>query len=149
MPQYLVKPANSVLVVAEPLGIIEMKVGANATAAKMLPKRVVIYDAADGDVKESGDASAAALGVLLEAPDQTITTAYALADPCRVARVGGGCIVLCTFASAAAGCTPGQKIVPAADGKVKASAAAADVTLGIAMSTVAAGGPDADVMVAL
>jgi hypothetical protein len=146
MPQYLVKPTNSVLVQG-PHSIVEMKVGANATLAKMLPKRVVIYDAADGAVKEAGDASAAAIGVLMELPDQGIATAYiALGDPCRVVTKG---IVLCTFASAAAGCTPGQKIVAAADGKVKASAAAADVTLGKALTTVAAGGPDADVIVEL
>ena len=148
MPQYLVKPANSVLVQG-PHMIIEMKVGANATVAKMLPKRVVIYDAVDGAVKESGDASAAAIGVLMETPDGSLTAVPAVGDSCRVVLAGQGGIVLCTFASAAAGCTPGQKLVPAADGKVKASAAAADVTLGMAMSTVAAGGPDADVMVAL
>jgi hypothetical protein len=145
MPQYLVKPTNTVLVQGD-FKIVEMKVGANATAAKMLPKRVVIYDAVDGAVKEAGDASAAVIGVLMEAPDQSISTAYAVADPCRVVEEG---IVVCCFASAAAGCTPGQKLVAAADGKVKASAAAADVTLGVAQSTVAAGGPDADVIVRL
>jgi len=51
MPQYLVKPANQVVVAGNPLRL-EFEVGANATAAEMLPGRLVIHDTNDGDVKE-------------------------------------------------------------------------------------------------
>ena len=46
MPQAIVKPANQVLVHGKPL-CAEMEIGANATAAKMLPGIVVIFDSTD------------------------------------------------------------------------------------------------------
>lgn len=139
MPQYLVKPTNSVLVQG-PHQIIEMKVGANATAAKMLPKRCVIYDAADGDVKEAS-VNTKVIGVLMEQPDQALTYAYAVADPARVVTKG---LVMCDYASGAAGCTPGDLLIPTADGKVYVFSLCTDASLviGKAMTTVAAAGPD-------
>jgi hypothetical protein len=146
MPGYLVKPTNSVLVQG-PHQIVEMKVGANATAAKMLPKIWVIYDAADGSVKEAAADSVAALGVLMEAPDQGIGTAYAVADQCRVVTKG---IVLCTYLSSATGCTPGDALATVADGKVgKHTSSNAACIVAKALSTVASGGAVTDVIVEL
>jgi len=139
MPQYLVKPANSVLVQG-PHQIIEMKVGANATAALMLPKRCVQYDAAAGDVKEA-IVNTKVIGVIMEAPDQTFTTAYAVADPIRIVTKG---IVMCDYVSGAVGCTPGDLLIPTADGKVYIQTLCTDASLviGKALSTVVAAGPD-------
>ena len=53
MPQGIVKPSNQIVAAGDPL-TVEMEVGANATPAKMLPGRVVIFDAADQTVKEAG-----------------------------------------------------------------------------------------------
>jgi hypothetical protein len=145
MPQYLVIPTNSVLAEGNP-HIVEMEVGAAATAAKMLAGRCVIYDAIDGNVKEAGADSAAFIGVLMEQPDELEETAYAVGDQCKVI-IGGPCIVKCLFASAATGCTPGDQIGCAADGKVKAYNTGS--VMGKAMTTVASGGPDAEVLVAL
>jgi len=148
MPGYLVKPTNSVLVQG-PHSIVEMKVGAAATAAYMLPKRVVIYDGADGSVKEAGTNSEAAIGVLMEAPDQGIATAYAVADQCRVVTKG---IVLLCYASAATGCTPGDELKTVSPGKVTKSttpSTEAGMLIAKALSTVTSGGPDADVIAEL
>ena len=43
MPQGVVKPANQIIAAGDPL-VIEGEVGANATAAKMIPGRIVIFD---------------------------------------------------------------------------------------------------------
>src|SRR4030065_147900 len=53
MPQGIVKPTNQIVAAGDP-PIYEMEVGANATEAKMLPGRVVIFDDADQTVKEAG-----------------------------------------------------------------------------------------------
>lgn len=145
MPQYLVIPTNSVLAEGNP-HIVEMEIGANATAAKMLAGRAVIYDAAAGDVKESGADAADFIGVLMEQPDELEATAYAVGDQCKVI-IGGPCIVKMLFASAGTGCTPGTQIGCATDGKVKAYNAGS--IIGKAMTTVASGGPDAEVLVCL
>lgn len=145
MPQYLVIPTNGVLAEGQP-HIVECEVGANATAAKMLAGRAVIYDAADGNVKESGADATDFIGVLMEQPDELEATAYAVGDQCKV-LINGACIVKMLFASAATGATPGAPIGCAADGKVKAYNAG--TLIGKAMTTVAAGGPDAEILVAL
>jgi hypothetical protein len=147
MPQYLVIPTNSVLAQGNP-HIVEMEIGANCASAgaKMIAGRCVIYDAVDGNVKEAGADAADFMGVLMEQPDELEATAYAIGDQAKVV-IGGPCIVKCLFASAAAGATPGTKIGCAADGKVKAYNAGSCV--GKAMTTVAAGGPDAEILVAM
>lgn len=73
------------------LGVEYFKVGANATAAKMLPGIAVIKDANDFSVKESGSLGST-IGVLGydETPAQyrptTSSTAYALGDHVAVHR---------------------------------------------------------------
>jgi hypothetical protein len=147
MPQYLVIPVNGVLAEGTP-HIVEHEVGANcaSSGANMIAGRAVIYDAVDGNVKESGADAADFIGVLMEQPDELEATAYAIGDQCKVI-IGGPCIVKMLFASAATGCTPGAPIGCAALGKVKAYNAGS--LIGKAMTTVASGGPDAEVLVAL
>lgn len=116
MPQYVLKPVNRIL--AGPhVETVEMKIGANATAAKMLPGRFVIYDAADGCVKEAVAKADDVMGILEVTGSMTLTTAYAVADPCRVIPLVSGTRVMCTLVSGSAAVVPGDKIVTAADGK--------------------------------
>jgi len=117
MPQYLTKPANSVLAGGDP-DIQEYEIGANATAAKMLAGRIVIHDTTDGDVKEAGSKALNPIGVLMEKPDQLEATAYAVGDDARVI-IGGKCTVKLTITSTGSGSVaPGDWLVCAADGKV-------------------------------
>lgn len=87
------KPTNAVAQ-GGALGVEYFKVGAAATAAKMLPGIAVIKDTNDYSVKESGG-SGATIGVLgYEAtPAQyrptSITTAYAVGDIVAVHRGAG------------------------------------------------------------
>lgn len=86
MPQGYVKPANRVLV--DDLGgqgqIREFEVGANATAAKMLPGNAVITDTLADAVKEAGAKADSIVGVLEIGPTNNLTTAYTAAAQCRV-----------------------------------------------------------------
>lgn len=121
MPQYLVKPSNQVVAYGSPLKT-EMEIGANATAAKMLPGRVVILDSADGTVKEAGAKAAGWIGILDVAPEKLKTDAYAVGDQAMI--IEGECYaVLCLKASE--NVTRGDKLVTAADGKVAKQAVGA------------------------
>jgi len=121
MPQFPVKPANQIVVYGDPLRT-EMKVGANATAAKMLPGRIVIFDTADFEVKEAGAKATGWLGVLDVTPGKLKTDAYAVADPVMI--IEGECYVLLTL-KASENVTRGDKLVTAADGKVAKQAVGA------------------------
>ena len=114
MPQFPVKPANQIIAYGDPLKT-EMKVGANATPAKMLPGRIVILDDADFTVKEAGAKARVWMGVLDVAPNKKKTDAYAVADPVMV--IEGECYLLLTLL-ANENVTRGDKLVTAADGKV-------------------------------
>ena len=61
MPQGIQKPSNQIVAYGD-VNPIEMEIGANATAAKMLPGRVVIFDDADETVKEAGAAAVNVVG---------------------------------------------------------------------------------------
>ncbi len=93
------KPSINV-VQGDTLGPMFGVVGANATAAKMIPGRAVCYDATDKEVKECGaeDLSgntAAPLGILgyedspLQFKPATRDTAYALGDHVAVHNTPG------------------------------------------------------------
>jgi hypothetical protein len=114
MPQFPVKPANQIIAYGDPLKT-EMKVGANATAAKMLPGRVVIFDDADFTVKEAGAKARVWMGVLDVAPNKKKTDACAVGDPVTV--IEGECYLVLTLL-ANESVTRGDKLVTAADGKV-------------------------------
>lgn len=126
--QDIVKPTNTVLVSGTP-EIREYEIGANATAAKMLPGRFVIVDTVAGDVKEAGAKADGVLGLLMEAPDGLLTDAYARGDMARVI-VGGECDVMVTAITNAGNLTEGSSIVTAADGKVALRAVGAQGTQG-------------------
>lgn len=116
MGQDLTQPTNTILAGGEPV-IEEFEVGANATAAKMLPGRFVIYDTNAGDIKESGAKAHGVKGVLMEKPNGSLTTAYAVGDIARVITGGKGVKVMVTFASGGAATTSDVAVVTAADGK--------------------------------
>lgn len=115
MPQFLVKPANAIYV-GGPYFPLEVEIGANATAAKMLPGRVVIHDTTDGHVKEAGAKAANVLGVLDRKPDEKVSTAYAVGDQAHILSTPGTRVLL-TLVSGSGAVAPGDALVSAADGK--------------------------------
>lgn len=70
-------PAHAVLIYGDVLRIT-LKVGANATAAKMIPGALVIYDAVEGSVKEAGAKAHGILGVIDVDPTHDIGDNYAV-----------------------------------------------------------------------
>jgi len=121
MPQFLPKPANQVVVAGNPLKV-EMEIGANATAAKMLPGRLVIHDTIDGNVKEAGAKARNILGFLDVAAEKLESDNYAVGDQALV--VMGDCIAKLTLL-AGQSVAPGDMLVSAADGKVAKQAVGA------------------------
>ena len=120
-PQWITKPANQVLVAGDPLKL-EMEIGANATAIKMLPGRVVIFDDADGTVKESGAEPDGFVGILDVQPEELEATAYAVGDQAMV--IVGECVAKMTLL-ASENVTRGDPLVVAADGKLAKQAVGA------------------------
>ena len=120
LPQGIQKPSNQIIAYGDPL-IAEMEIGANATAAKMLAGRVVIFDDADQTVKEAG-AAANVVGFLEVDPTKTKTTAYAVGDQAKV--VIGECLAVMTLL-ASESVTRGDALVTAADGKLAKQAVGA------------------------
>lgn len=114
MPQGVVKPANQIVAYGEPL-TVEAEVGANATAAKMLPGRVVIFDDENQTVKESGAKANGEVGFLDVVASKLKSTNYAVGDQAPV--VLGECLCLLTLL-ASENVTRGDALVTAADGKV-------------------------------
>lgn len=121
MPQGLVKPSNQILVAGNPL-CVEMEIGANATAAKMLPGILVIFDSTDYTVKEAGAEADNIVGILDVASDKLESDAYAVGDQCRV--IVGECIAKLKLL-ASENVTRGDPLVSAADGKVAKQAVGA------------------------
>jgi len=124
MPSYLVRPTNRVL--AGPSGaqeqIIEMKVGANATVAEMVPTALVIYDAVAGSVKEAGALANNVLGVIEVRSGKLLTDTYAVGAPVSVIPRHSGAWVVLTLVKAGAAVLPGDPIVSGADGKAQKQA---------------------------
>ncbi len=121
MPQNIVKPSNQIVAYGDPL-TTEMEIGANATAAKMLAGRVVIFDDANQTVKEAGAEAKNVVGFLEVDPEKTKTTAYAVGDQAKV--VIGECLAVLTLL-ASENVTRGDPLVCAADGKVAKQAVGA------------------------
>ncbi len=114
MPQGIVKPTNQVVAAGEPL-TVEMEIGSNATPAKMLPGRVVIFDSVDQTVLEAGAKAVVEVGFLEVSPTGSKTTAYAVGDMAPV--VFGECLAVLTLL-ASENVTRGDPLVTAADGKL-------------------------------
>jgi hypothetical protein len=121
MPQAIVKPANQIIAAGLPL-IVEMEVGANATAAKMIPGRVVVFDDVNQTVKECGAKAVGEVGVLDVIATELKTTAYAVGDQAPV--IFGECILVLTLL-ASENVSRGDPLVTAADGKVAKQAVGA------------------------
>jgi hypothetical protein len=113
LPENIVKPVNQVLAYGEPL-MSEMKIGANATPAKMLPGNIVIIDTTVGEVKEAGAKAQGWVGLLEVNPTKGLTDAYAVGDRCKV--IEGECYALGRL-KASENVTMGDKLVTAADGQ--------------------------------
>lgn len=127
MPQEtIITPVNTILAGGVP-EIREYEVGANATAAKMLPGRFVIFDTVETAVKEAGAKAHGVIGVIMEKPDGALTDAYAVGDHVRVITgpAVGDVYVLVTELQSGGAVNPGTAIVTAADGKVAIAAVAA------------------------
>lgn len=115
MTQWVTKPANQILIAGDPT-YLEVEIGANATAAKMLPGRIVIHDTDDGDVKEAGANAVNPLGVLDVQAGELEETAYAVGDQARLIT-GPGCHVKLLL-KGGENVAVGDQLVCAADGKV-------------------------------
>jgi len=121
LPQGVVKPDNQIVAYGEPLAV-EMEIGANATAAKMLAGRVVIFDDVDQTVKEAGAAAVNVVGFLEVDPAKTKTDNYEVGDQAKV--VIGECLAVLTLL-ASESVTRGDPLVTAADGKLAKQAVGA------------------------
>ena len=121
MPQGISKPSNQVLAAGSPLRV-EMEIGANATAAKMLPGIACVFDTVDQTVKEAGAAEDGDVFILDVCGKELEVTAYAVGDPAMV--IVGDCIAKMTLL-ASEDVARGDPLVTAADGKLAKQAAAA------------------------
>ncbi len=113
----------------------QLRIGANANAAKMLPGIAVVFDTLDSDVKECG-AAGAAIGVLGYAEcnpnfkPETQLTAYAVGDSVPVYNGPGR-----VYAYLTETIVKGEDLVLAADGKFSKAAAITIVASGAANIT--------------
>jgi len=116
-----VKPSNQIVAYGDPLGV-EMEVGANATEAKMLAGRVVIFDDVDQTVKEASAKAVNVVGFLEVDPAKTKTGEHAVGDMAKV--VVGECLAVLTLL-ASENVTRGDPLVTANDGKLAKQAVGA------------------------
>jgi hypothetical protein len=114
VPQGIVKPSNQIIAAGEPL-IVEMEVGANATVAKMLPGRVVIFDTTDQTVLEASAKADNAVGFIEVKPNKTKTDVPSKGD--QIPVVVGECLAVLTLV-ASENVTRGDNLVCANDGKL-------------------------------
>ena len=121
MPQGVVKPSNQIVAYGDPL-MVEVEIGANATAAQMLAGRVVIFDDADQTVKEAGAAAVNVVGFLEVDPAKKKTENYSVGDQAKV--VIGECLAVLTLL-ANESVTRGDALVTAANGKLAKQAVGA------------------------
>jgi len=121
MPQGISKPSNQVLAAGSPLRV-EMEIGANATAAKMLPGMAVVFDDVDQTVKEASAKEVGDVFILDVCGKELEETAYAVGDPAMV--IVGECIAKMTLL-ASESVVRGSPLVTAADGKLALQAVGA------------------------
>lgn len=127
MPQWFdtVRPVNRILQGPAKTEIWEMEVGANATAAQMVPGRFVIHDTTDGDVKEAGAKADNVIGVLEVKSDMQLADAYAVGDICNVIPRHENARVMVLLISGGGAVAPGSPLVTAANGKAALQAVGA------------------------
>lgn len=141
------KPTNGV-VQGDALGPEFLKVGANATAAKMLPGIAVCKDTNDFSVKES-DASGNDVGFLgyeySPSKPATIDTAYAVGDIVAVHR-GAGRRQMARLATSNT-IVKGQPLKVTTDGYLTAATAGTDDVVGDAAESVTTTSATADIWI--
>jgi hypothetical protein len=117
VPQGLVKADNQIVVSGDPIRL-EFEVGVHATAVKMLPGRIVIFDDTDICVVESGDEADNFVGILDVRADVLEATHFAVGDQVMVITGPGG-IVVKLLLLGGQNVTRGDRLVCGGDGKVK------------------------------
>lgn len=122
-PALINLPTNQVLIYG-PANRLEMKVGANATEAKMIPGAIVVYDAAEGSVKEAGAKARDVLGIIDVDPTHKIGDTYAVAENIPILVPLNGTFVALIFL-ANENFVPGDTLVTGASGTVAEIAVAA------------------------
>jgi len=121
--QSLVKATNQIIVFGE-FKKVEMKVGANATAAKMIPGTLVIRDTNDNQVKEAGAKAHGIFGVIDVDPTHGMSDNYALGENIPILVPLNGSFLMIRIA-ANENVTQGDTMVSAADGLIAAHAVGA------------------------
>jgi len=116
-------PAHQVMCLGKAFRV-EMKVGANATAAKMIPGCLVILDTTINECKEAGAAAHGILGVIDVDATHDIADAYAVGDNIPILIPYAGSILALTFL-ANENFAQGDSLVSAANGLVAEAAIAA------------------------
>jgi|GEM_PF-2790902 len=124
----LVVPTNQVMCLGKAFRV-EMKVGANATPAKMLPGFLVILDTTLDQVKEAGAKAHGILGVIDVDAEHTIGDPYdngddSVGDNVPILIPYDGSILALMFL-ANEDLVQGDTVVSAADGKIAEAAVAA------------------------
>lgn len=119
----LTVPAHQVMCQGE-AERFEMKVGANATAAKMIPGALVILDTNENEVKEAGAKAHGILGVIDVDATHDIGDNYAVGDNIPILVPHHGSIVALIFL-ANEDLIMGDTLVSAANGLVAEIAVAA------------------------
>lgn len=119
----IVLPTDKVLIYGEATRV-ELVVGANATAAKMIPGCIVIYDAAEGAVKEAGAKANDVLGIIDVDATHDIDDTYAVGDQVPILIPNSGSFVALIFL-ANEDFTQGDTLVTGASGTVAEIAVAA------------------------
>lgn len=119
MPQWLAsaKPTNRILQGPPDTPLLDVEIGANATAADMVPGRIVIHDAIDGDVKEAAAKARNPIGVLEVKSGMLVTDAYAVGDDAVIIPRSSGARVVLTLITGSVAVAPGDSVVTAANGK--------------------------------
>lgn len=123
MPQYIQKASNKIQVYGTPI-VVEMTVGANATAAKMVPGAFVILDTNSNEVKEAGAKAHGVIGLIDVDATHKVTDNYAVGDPIPII-VGPNGIFVMVLALANENFVQGDTLVTAANGLVAEQAIAA------------------------
>ncbi len=121
----MVKPSNRIYGGGGDGETYQMKVGANATTAKMVAGRLVIPDTNDFEVKEAGDEADDVMGVIEVGPIDVKTTTHAAGEYIRVIPLKAGTRVVLTLISGDGASVMGTTLVAAADGKAKKQAVGA------------------------
>jgi len=116
-----VKPSNQIVAYGD-VKPIEIEVGANATEAKMLAGRVVIFDDVDQTVMEASAKAVNVVGFLEVDPAKKKTDNYEVGDQAKV--VVDNCFAVLTLL-ASENVTRGDPLVTADDGKLAKQAVGA------------------------